>query len=198
MKHLFCIFAGIFAVLCAVAHAGAAPYGPTLNDVAHKYAATKTFAKLNESLSRELIDIRLGMSMEDVEEWAARSRVYVITSRKGSIFKFEAKDFEISWLSFEVWFAKGQVVVIKTFNINDFEAEESELKELKALRPVRTNECWVRQNYVDPDSYANGYDFALMTERGIPLNAGAACMGSDRANITIGKPGTLYPKHIRK
>ncbi len=35
-----------------------------------------------------------------------------------------------------------------------------------------------------------------MIERGIPQDENAPCMGSDRANITIGKPGTLYPKHV--
>lgn len=175
----------------------AAPYGPTLNEVVTRYSATRSFDMLNESLSKERINIRLGMTVAEVEFWAAKSKLYHITSRKGSIYKFESKDFDVSRISFQVWFAKGQVVVIKTYNVNNFDADDSELMtELKALRPVRVNECWVDQNFVDPNSYSNGFDFVLMTQRNNSISSDEGCMGSDRANITIGKPGILYPKHI--
>ncbi len=96
------------------------------------------------------------MTKDDVERWAAHSAAYAITSRKDSIYKFAQKDDEPFSLSFDVWFAKGVVTVVKTYNINNFEVEDNELKHLKALRPVRTNACWVRQNYVDSDSFSNG------------------------------------------
>lgn len=198
MKQLLCTFTAVLMTLCMCGSVDAEQYGPTLNDVVRTYAATRSFDMLNESLSRERINIRLGMTREEVEQWAASSAVYELSSSDTSIYKFDSKDFEVSRLSFEVWLAKGRVVVIKTFNINNFEVEDNDLGELKALRPVRTDECWVRQNYVDPHSYENGYDFALMIYRGIPLNEAAACMGSDRANIAIGQPGVLYPKHVKK
>ncbi|MBQ7457054.1 MAG: hypothetical protein IJS54_05585 [Desulfovibrio sp.] len=197
MKHsvLFVLVLCVFLLASAVSKAS--PYGPTLNDVVDNYAATRNFDMLKDSLSKELINIRLGMKKEEVQQWAAKSRVYELTSRKNSIYRFDPKDFDVSRLSFEVWFAKGEVVTIKTFNVNNFESEENDLQELKALRPVRVNECWVSQNYVDVHSRTNGFDFVLMTERGIPANEDDGCMGSDRANITIGRPGLLYPKHVQ-
>ncbi len=197
MKKIFYSLICFFTYLCTFALAMAAPYGPTLNEVVTRYSATRSFDMLNESLSKERINIRLGMTVAEVEFWAAKSKLYHITSRKGSIYKFESKDFDVSRISFQVWFAKGQVVVIKTYNVNNFDADDSELMtELKALRPVRVNECWVDQNFVDPNSYSNGFDFVLMTQRNNSISSDEGCMGSDRANITIGKPGILYPKHI--
>lgn len=194
MKSIPLTFLILFILIFAFSIVYAAPYGPTLNEVVLQYTATKNFLKLNQELSNEQINIRLGMTTDDVEKWAKESYIYHITSRKNSIYKFETSYYEPFSLSFDVWFRNGKVITITTYNINDFEAGENELKELKALKPIRISECWVKQNYVDVNSYSNGYDFALMVERNIPQ--GELCMGSDRANITIGKPGILYPKHV--
>ncbi|MBQ1420086.1 MAG: hypothetical protein IIZ02_01495, partial [Desulfovibrio sp.] len=100
--------------------------------------------------------------------------------------------------SFEVWLAKGEVVTIKTFNVNNFEPEEGDFAGLKPLKPVRVNECWVNRNYVDPNSWDNGYDFVLGTQIGKAAPGVDACMGSDRAHVVLGKPGLLYPRHVSK
>ena len=179
----------------------AEPYGPTLNEVVQRYAATRNFSKLNEGLEKETIDIRLGMSARDVERWAARSRAFKLESRKGSVYRFVQTDEEATPfdLSFEVWLAKGEVVTIKTFNVNNFETEEGDFAGLKPLKPVRVNECWVNQNYVDPNSFENGYDFVLGTQVGRTApGEEEACFGSDRAHVVIGKPGLLYPKHVAR
>ncbi|MCR5814291.1 MAG: hypothetical protein K6G15_07355 [Desulfovibrio sp.] len=85
--------------------------------------------------------------------------------------------------------------MIKTYNLNEFEFNKDDVIGLKALKEVQANECWSRRNYVDPNSLKNGYDFVFLTELGKPNEE---CMGSDRANLTIGQPGLLYPKHILK
>ena len=213
MKRLLCVFAAVLTALCVCGRVDAEPYGPTLNEVVSRYAATRGFAMLNESLSREQINIRLGMTREEVEQWAASSTVYALSSKEPPLcreldrqkeagdtwtYTFDTRDFDVSRLSFEVGIARGKVVFIKTLNVNNFEAEDSDLWELKALDPVRTGECWIRQDYVDPNSYENGYDFVLETYRGVPEDDMAACMGSDRAGLAVGQPGFLYPKHVRK
>ncbi len=178
----------------------AEPYGPTLNEAVQRYAATRGFSKLTDDLGRETIAIRLGMSARDVEKWAAQSRVYRLESRKGSVYKFAQRDPEATpfGVSFEVWLAKGEVVTIKTVNVNNFEPEEGDFAGLKPLKPVRVNECWVNRNYVDPNSWDNGYDFVLGTQIGKAAPGVDACMGSDRAHVVLGKPGLLYPRHVSK
>ncbi len=178
----------------------AEPYGPTLSEAVQRYAATRGFQKLNEGLGKEPIGIRLGMSAREVDRWAAQSRAYRLESRKGSVCKFVPADPESTAfdLSFEVWLAKGEVVAIKTFNVNNFEPEEGDFAGLKPLKPVRVNECWVNQNYVDPDSFANGFDFVLGTQVGRSAPGAEACFGSDRAHVVLGKPGLLYPKHVAR
>ncbi|MBQ1844357.1 MAG: hypothetical protein II132_00230 [Desulfovibrio sp.] len=178
----------------------AEPYGPTLNEAVQRYAATRNFHKLNECLEKESIAIRLGMNARDVERWAAQSRAFKLESRKGSVYKFVPADPEATFfdLSFEVWLAKGEVVTIKTFNVNNFEPEEGDFAGLKPLKPVRVNECWVNRNYVDPNSWDNGYDFVLGTQISKPAPGEEVCMGSDRAHVVLGKPGLLYPRHVSK
>ncbi len=172
------------------------PYGPTINEVAYKYAITRNFQNLIENLSRERIDIRLGMTFNDVEKWAKKSSNYILTSKKNSVYVFEHKDGPTFHnLSFDVVFRKGKVVMIKTHNLNDFEFDKNDAVGLKPLKEINVNECWSRRNYIDPNSMQNGYDFALLAEIGKPNEE---CMGSDRANITIGEPGLLYPKHVLK
>lgn len=172
------------------------PYGPTINEVAYKYAITRNFQNLIDNLSRERIDIRLGMTFNDVEKWARKSNTYVLASKKNSVYVFEHKDGPTFHdLSFEVVFRKGKVVMIQTHNLNDFEFNKNDIAGLKPLKKISVNECWTRQNFIDPNSMQNGYDFALLAEIGKPNEE---CMGSDRANITIGEPGLLYPKHVVK
>ena len=176
----------------------AEPYGPTLNEAVQRYAATRKFDKLNEGLEKEPIALRLGMNARDVERWAAQSRAYRLESRKGSVYRFAPADPDATLfdLSFEVWLAKGEVVTIKTFNVNNFEPEADDFAGLKPLKPVRVNECWVNRNYVDPRSWENGYDFVLGTQINQPTPEEEACMGSDRAHVVLGKPGLLYPRHV--
>ena len=84
--------------------------------------------------------------------------------------------------------------MIETYNLNNFDRNEDELAELKPLKEFKVNECWNRRNYLDPNSLSNGYDFVVLTETSNNLE----CMGSDRANITLGQPGLLYPKHLAR
>ena len=197
MKLIYVILLSILFAVSPFNQVDAAPYGPTIDEVIQKYAAIRNFEKLKLNLSKEKIPIRLGMTKNDVELWAAQSTVYNLTSKNNSKYKFDAKYYEPFGLSFEVWFVKGYVVVIKTYNINNYETDDRDFETLKALKPFRVNECWVRQNYVDQNSYSNGYDFALMIERNISQYEDEPCIGSDRANITLGKPGILYPKHVK-
>ncbi|MBR4741646.1 MAG: hypothetical protein IK079_01945 [Desulfovibrio sp.] len=191
------IFFSLF-LFCFCFRAEAAPYGPTLNEVVQNYAVTRSFQNLISNLEKENIDIRLGMTKNDVERWASRSKIYKVVSRKGSIYKFDPKDTLPTFcdMSFEVWLRKDIVVAIKTHNLNNF--EDADVRELKPLKEKRLNSCWVMRNYVDTSSMKNGYDFVLYTERNVPEVSEEYCMGSDRANITIGQPGLLYPKHVQK
>ncbi|MBQ9536889.1 MAG: hypothetical protein IJU79_03760 [Desulfovibrionaceae bacterium] len=181
----------------------AAPYGPTLNELVHRHPALESFHQLTDDLSLENINIRLGMSKAAVEQWAALSRVWKIVSYKDSKFVFKQKNNDdlIFNLQFEVWLAKGEVVVIKTYYLNNFEGEEF-LEDasygLKGLKEVRVNECWVNRNYIDPNSLKRGYDFVINTQINKSIIENEGCMGSDRANVTIGKPGLLYPKYLNK
>ncbi len=199
MKPVSLILSAI--LLFAISSAQAEPYGPTLNEVVQQYAVTRNFGNLNFYLSQESIGIRLGMTARDVERWASKSRHYKLVSRKGSVWKFRLRDDEdnIFALSFEVWLSKGEVIVLKTNLVNEFEWSQGELAQLKALKAVRTNECWVKRNFVDPDSLENGFDFVLETELRIPAQGVEECAGpSSQAAVVMGRPATLYPKHIKK
>ncbi|MCR5814290.1 MAG: hypothetical protein K6G15_07350, partial [Desulfovibrio sp.] len=59
---------------------------------AHKYAIARNFENLIENLSREKIDIRLGMTIDDVEKWANKRKLYKIDSKKDSVYNFSQKD----------------------------------------------------------------------------------------------------------
>ncbi len=199
MKSVFLIFSAL--LLSASLPAQAAPYGPTLNEAVQQYAVTRNFENLNYYLSQEPIGIRLGMTTQDVEQWAKQSRHYKLVSRKGSVWKFKLRGDEdnIFALAFEVWLSKGEVIVLKTNLVNEFEWSQGDLIGLKALKSVRTNECWVKRNFVDSDSLENGFDFVLETELRIPAQGVEECAGpSSQAAVVIGRPATLYPKHVRK
>ena len=184
-------------LLLSYTQVSAEAYGPTLNEVVDKYAVLRNFKNLTENLSREKIDIRLGMTYDEVKQWARGSKIYKIDSTKNSTYRFVQKDGSVSFhdLSFDVVFRNGKVVMIKTWNLNDFEFNKEDLVGLKALKKVTVNECWSTRNYIDLNSYENGFDFAFQSELGA---FSEECMGSDRGNVTIGKPGLLYPKHLKK
>ena len=195
---MFCRF--FLALVISLSFANiiyAEPYGPTIHEIINKYPATRNFENLTENMSREPLAIRLGMTFKEVEDWVAKSKIYEITSKKDSIYHFVQKDVGSTFhdLSFDVIFQKGKVVMIKIHNLNDFEFDEANIANLKPLKEVKVNECWSRRNYIDLNALKNGYDFVFQTELGSPSGE---CMGSDRANVTIGQPGLLYPNHLKK
>ncbi|MBQ7607641.1 MAG: hypothetical protein IJU76_06685 [Desulfovibrionaceae bacterium] len=193
-KIVFLVFVFLFRIFTCDAYAD--PYGPTLNELAQKYDITRNFTNLMENLSKETIDIRLGMTYKNVEKWAKNSKIYKIESKTNSAYKFIPKDEPANFynLSFNVEFKDGKVVLIKTNNLNDFELNKNYSFGLRAFKDVKVNACWSQRKYFDPNSKKNGYDFVFATELS---SSSDECTGSDRGNVTVAQPGLLYPNNAR-
>ena len=198
MKFIFTFI--IFLALCTTSLAE--PYGPTIAQVAKKYQVTRNFDHLNGCLKVESLPLRLGMTEADVNKIVSKSKTFHIDKKQNSkiyISNSGDKVDAFNTTSLTVSLRKGIVVMIETNQVNNFEGEKEQFAELKGLKQKRIDECWVHQNFVDVNSMANGFDFIFSVYFGIPdeTNAEAACMGSDRASVIIGKPGLLYPNHIK-
>ena len=180
------------------------PYGPTINQIIKKYKVTRNFDHLIDNMAIESLPLRLGMSEIDVYKLVASSKYYRIKSKKDSKIEISNEDNVdiFNLLSYYVQFEKGSVVKIETSTVNNFEAENEDFEELKALKKNRINECWVNQNFIDVNSHRNGFDFLISVSFNsldpIIKDEEAACMGSDRAYIVIAKPGLLYKNQIKK
>ena len=180
----------------------AEPYGPTIIQVINKYPITRSFDNLKEIFSIESLPIRLGMTERDVRQIVKRSFNYRIEYVKNSKIHISNDKRNIEpyeTVSIIVWLRKGIVITIEIGGvIGSNELSENDFYGLKALKPMRKDECWVHQNFVDVNSMNNGFDFVFSQYRMIPEDEDNPCMGHGGTSIIIGKPGLLYPKHVRR